>query len=48
MKLMEGRNHGLDGLKDFTDEVSVSSEQSEKIRGSDNKSRNSKHNLELK
>ena len=48
MKLMEGRNHGLDGLKDFTEEVSVSSEQSVAIRDSDNKCRNLKYNLKLK
>ncbi len=47
MKLMEGRNHGLDGLKDFSEEVSVASEQSEKIRDSDNKCGNLKYNLEL-
>ncbi len=41
------RNHGLNGLMDFTDEVSVASEQSGKIRDSDNKCRNSKHNLGL-
>ena len=35
MKLMESLNHGLNGLKDFTEEVSVASEQSVKIRDSD-------------
>ncbi len=32
MKLMEGRNHGLNGFKDFTEEESVASEQSVAIR----------------
>jgi type I restriction enzyme S subunit len=37
MKQKESQNHRLEGLKDFTEEKSVSSEQSKKIRDSDNK-----------
>lgn len=37
MKKNNNQDHGLEGLKDYTEKKSVASEQSDKIRGSDNK-----------
>ncbi|MBW7844184.1 MAG: restriction endonuclease subunit S [Bacteroidia bacterium] len=46
MNEIKSQHHGLVGLKDYTNEKSVSSEQSKQIRDSDKKCRNIKRNFE--